>query len=349
MITLKQDLMFKKNLKLSRIFRSITSLGKPKGRIVILGSGWGGYKVLSGLDTKYHEVIVVSPRNHFVFTPLLASTAVGTLEFRAITEPVRRFRDKGITYYSSWCDKIDLNKKEVTCTTALVSKNETFKISFDKLIIAVGAYANTFNIPGVAENSYFLKEISEPNTSEQETINALNFAVVGGGPTGIEFSSELYDFVKEDLSRLYPNLMSKVQITVYDVADTILGGFQKELQEYTSKKFFREGIKIKTKTVIAKVEKNHLILKDGLCVPYGLLVWATGITATPLVRTLDLMEDKASRIITNNMLQVLDQNGKVLDNVFALGDCAAIKDNPLPATAQVGIKSSRRKIDNNIL
>jgi NADH dehydrogenase FAD-containing subunit len=221
-----------------------------------------------------------------------------------------------------------------------------------KLVITVGAYANTFNIPGVKEHALFLKEVkhamairqriiecfetaSEPGVSEQDQIDLLHFAIVGGGPTGIEFSAELHDFIMEDLARLYASLLNKVRITVFDNAPKILGGFDSALGEYASKKFARKGIDIRTNTKITQVEKNHLVLDNGTKVPFGTLVWATGITATPLVRALEVAKDKTSRIVTNEFLEVLDNNGNPIKDTYALGDCAAIKDNALPATAQV--------------
>lgn len=88
-----------------------TSSKKP--RVAILGAGWGGFTVAKGLKTKLFDVTVISPRNHFLFTPLLPSTAVGTLEYRCIQEPVRTL--KGVTYHQADCTGIDLANKKITC------------------------------------------------------------------------------------------------------------------------------------------------------------------------------------------------------------------------------------------
>ncbi|KAI8589730.1 NDE1, mitochondrial external NADH dehydrogenase [Geranomyces variabilis] len=331
--------------------RAVISIGKTGGRMVILGSGWGGLKVLSGIDTSAYEVIVLSPRNHFVFTPLLAGSAVGTLEFRNITEPVRRHNLQA-HYHQAWCQKIDLQKRELTCAPAL-PEMEPFKLTFDKLVIAVGAHSNTFNIPGVEQHGFFLKEIShaqrvrasliecferasEPNVTDEQQWKLLHFAVVGGGPTGIEFAAELHDFIKDDLRRLYPTLIDKAQITVFDVAEKILGSFDSELAAYATRKFAREGIKIRTRTFIQEVRKNTLVLKDtGEEIPFGVLVWATGLTATPLIKAVEATHSKSMRLMTDEYLRVLDKEGKAIEDVFACGDCAEIKYNLLPATAQV--------------
>lgn len=174
--------------------RSASTIKSPAGRVVVLGSGCGAYKTLLGLNAKQYDVVCVSPRNHFVFTPLLASTAVGTLEFRAITEPIRT---KTNTYYSAFCNSMNFERKEISCTEALDGRSKTFTTSYDHLVIAVGAHSNTFNIPGVKEHAMFLKEInharairrrilecfefaSEPNVSATEQADRLHFCIVVG-------------------------------------------------------------------------------------------------------------------------------------------------------------------------
>ncbi|KAG2175574.1 hypothetical protein INT43_001221 [Umbelopsis isabellina] len=307
------------------------------------------------LNRKDYEVLVVSPRNYFVFTPLLASTSVGTLEFRCITEPVRGY-SKNISFHQAWCDSIDLQNQVIRCTSN-VEGNEgvEFTLDYDKLVIGVGSYSQTFGIPGVKEHGLFLKDVndarlirsrvvscfeyaSRPGITDEEKANKLHFAVVGGGPTGIEFSAELYDFISSDMSRLYPQLMSQTRMTLYDVAPNILGSFDSQLSEYALKKFNRKGIQIKTKRHVLEVTKDNLIIDGEGKVPYGMLVWSTGLMQNPLIESItDLEKDKKSqRLLTDEKLHVLLKDSKVpLENVYALGDCATIDNLDLPATAQV--------------
>jgi len=204
-------------------------------RIVILGSGWAGYSLCRRLDHKKYQVVIVSPRSYFVFTPLLASTAVGTLEFRTALEPIRNRRNKA-SFVQGWGFDVDLYNKTVTIEEAIADPNQSlaltssrhegkdetqlqlekvsktrkgqlFDLQYDKLVIAVGAYLQTFNTPGVRENANFLKDVGDarkirkrllecfetaalPTTPNDIRKQLLHFAVVGGGPTGIEFSAE---------------------------------------------------------------------------------------------------------------------------------------------------------------
>ncbi|KAF9193936.1 hypothetical protein BGZ51_001629 [Haplosporangium sp. Z 767] len=347
--------------------RGIRSVGKSQGRVMILGSGWGGFKLLRDMNKDSYQVVAVSPRNHFLFTPLLASTSVGTLEFRCITEPVRGYT-RDVEYHQAWCDTIDFDQCKVDCTLNLstvpavhvsdsvkeASADDTkLHLDYDHLIIAVGSYSNTFHIPGVKEHAFFLKEVSdarkirtrvlecferaEMSRSDEERNALLHFAVVGGGPTGVEFSSELHDFIREDCSRLFPGLMTHVTLAVYDVAPTILASFDKSLSAYCMTKFKRSGIEVRTGTVVDKVEDGRMVLKDGKIIPFGCLVWSTGLTENPMTTSLEgkVMKSKSKRILTDSYLRVLDTEGKVIPNVYALGDCATIKDHELPQTAQV--------------
>ena len=124
---------------------------------MILGTGWGSYSVLRKANKMLFDVIVISPRNHFLFTPLLASTTVGTLEFRSIIEPVRNagFRDEH-HFHLSYASGLDMERQVVECTSSLDS-SRVYEVPYDLLVIGVGADCNDFNIPGVKEHAFFLK------------------------------------------------------------------------------------------------------------------------------------------------------------------------------------------------
>jgi NADH dehydrogenase FAD-containing subunit len=260
-------------------------------RVVILGSGWSGFTVARTLDPSKYQAVVVSPRSYFAFTPLLASTAVGTLEFRTALEPVRSRRTK-VDFFQGWADDVDFKNKTITIEEAVddptqgmalttdrhageskeqreaekkkdVEKGRMFDLTYDKLVVTVGCYSQTFGTPGVKEHAYFLKDVGDarkirnrllacfegaalPTTSDEMRRQLLNFAVVGGGPTGIEFSAELHDLINEDLAKIYPELIPYHKITVYDVAEKVLPMFDEKLAAYAMQKFKREGIDIKT-------------------------------------------------------------------------------------------------------
>ncbi|KAK9461279.1 uncharacterized protein V1516DRAFT_354365 [Lipomyces oligophaga] len=373
----------------------------PRKTLVILGSGWGGFNVLRNIDPHYYRCVVVSPRSYFVFTPLLASTAVGTLEFRLATVSIR---DKGLGWrkLEDWremakralsksaqpADKVITTKqahemhlpnlelvqgiatsldpvaKELVVAPRIMGVDPTnsFSIRYDKLVIAVGSYSQTFNIKGVKENAFFLKDVADARkirsrilerfeaanlfiVSEQEKRALLNFCIVGGGPTGVEFAAELHDLIHEDMQFLYPSLMPFVSITIFDVAEKILGSFDKSLGSYAEKYFGRQDITIRTRVSVTEVFPEHMTIRnpDGSIedVRYGLLVWSTGLAANPFVERIDgFVKDKRNNLLTNDTLNPFRKTssgdiGAPDEDVYALGDCAQIDRNRLPATAQV--------------
>jgi len=113
-----------------------------KPRVLILGSGWAGFTLARRLNKDLFDVRIVSPANHFLFTPLLPSTAGGTLEFRAIQEPVRTIKGLG-HYYQAKARDIDVNNQIVTCEDSY--KGVKFDVAYDYLVMAAGMKSNTFN------------------------------------------------------------------------------------------------------------------------------------------------------------------------------------------------------------
>jgi hypothetical protein len=200
-----------------------------KERIVILGTGWGGASFLKAIDADRYDVTVISPRNHFVFTPMLAGASVGTVEYRSICEPIREMNRRA-KYLEAKAVKIDPNAQTIACDSVVCEGNncrvQEFSVSYDRLIMTVGAQTNTFGIPGVLERCNFLKTVEDarriksaivncferaslPGLTEEERIRDLTFAVIGAGPTGIEYAAELRDFVEQDGPKVSISLLVK--------------------------------------------------------------------------------------------------------------------------------------------
>jgi NADH:ubiquinone reductase (non-electrogenic) len=319
-------------------------------RLVVLGTGFGGFSLLKELKKGIFSVSVVSPRNHFLFTPLLPSTTVGTLEFRSIIEPVRKAVPQ-IQYIQANCTRVDPQGKTIVGVGFL--DGHTFTLPYDILVIAVGAVNNTFNIPGVEQHALFLKELidartirqriidcferaAQPSLSDDQRKRLLQFIVVGGGPTGVEFAAELHDFVAEDLRKPYTFLMPHVKIVLLEAGASILTTFDKVLSEYTASLFRRQHIEVRTHSPVTEVKPEAIVLKDGTSLPYGLIVWSTGIGPTPLVQSLPFPKDQANRLLTDEWFRI-----KATNDIYALGDCATFETRDFPATSQVAQQQGR--------
>lgn len=322
---------------------------QKKKKVVVLGTGWAGTSFLKNLKDPSYEVQVVSPRNYFAFTPLLPSVTCGTVEARSIVEPVRNIvKKKGldVQFREAECLKIDAVNKKVYCRSNPdnnLGGEENFTVDYDYLVIAMGARSNTFNTPGVVENCHFLKEVEDaqkirrtvidcfekatlPSISEEERKRILHFVVVGGGPTGVEFAAELHDFVTEDLAKLYPCAKDDVKITLLEAADHILNMFDKRITAFAEEKFQRDGIDLKTGSMVVKVTDSEISTKEratgeNRSIPYGMVVWSTGIGTRPVVMDFMKQIGQGNRraLATDEWLRV-----EGCDNIYALGDCATI-------------------------
>ncbi|SPQ95654.1 unnamed protein product (mitochondrion) [Plasmodiophora brassicae] len=327
-------------------------------RLVVVGTGWAGFRFVRDVLRSAYDVVVISPRDHFVFTPLLASTTIGSLEFRAIIEPVRIVGD--LRFYEAEVTGVDPAEKTVRCVDSTrVFDNEeqsrSFTVPYDYLVLAAGAKSQTFGVPGVYEHAMFLKNIADarrirqrimhclqracqPQVGDEERRELLSFVVVGGGPTSVEFAAELYDFVTEDVGRWYGrDIVDSIRITVLEAGRTILGSFDRALSEYTVRLFQARDIEVRTGVAVKQVTKRGVELGDGSVVPSNLVVWSTGVAAIPLIQSLNWEHDKRSgRLLVSEYLSVPSAPG-----VYALGDCAVNEKEPLPCTAQVAQQQAK--------
>lgn len=174
---------------------------------------------------------MISPTNYFLFTPLLPSVTVGTLNARSILEPTRfltRHLKREVQVIEGEVTSVEPAKKTIRFTDNSPIKGavSASEMSYDYLVYSPGAENNTFGIPGVREHACFLKEIGDAKKvrnrlmdcvetatfagqTQEEIDRLLSFVVVGGGPTGVEYAGELHDFVKDDLLNWYPELQDR--------------------------------------------------------------------------------------------------------------------------------------------
>lgn len=361
--------------------------GQKKKTLVILGSGWGSISLLKNLDTTLYNVVVVSPRNYFLFTPLLPSCPTGTVELRSIIEPVRSITRRApgeVIYLEAEATNIDPvnNKVTIKQSTTVHSGHSgkdtssakstvaeytgvdeiTTSLNYDYLVVGVGAQPSTFGIPGVAEHSTFLKEVSDSITirkrlmdvieaanilpkGDSERKRLLSIVVCGGGPTGVEVAGEIQDYIDQDLKKWMPEVAGEIKVTLVEALPNVLNMFNKKLVDYTKQVFQDTNIDLKTNTMVKQVNDKNVVAqvkdKDGstliIDIPYGMLIWATGNAPRDITRKLTTQIDEQK----NARRGLLVDDRLLLDgssNIFALGDCTFTKYAP---TAQVAFQEGQ--------
>ncbi|MAD24485.1 MAG: hypothetical protein CMO44_09975 [Verrucomicrobiales bacterium] len=252
-----------------------------KQRVVVLGTGWGGNRLARTLCKDQYDVTVISPSNHFLVTPLLPQTAVGTLEFRNVQEPARSI--KGVDFFQAKAQSVDLTRQVLSCEECIadehaVTERHQFQLPFDVLIIATGCKTDTFNTPGVAEAEgrevHFLKHIKHargirlrmlecferaamPGVSDAERDRLLSFVVVGGGPTSCEFTAELHDFLASDAGKwAYPELMKHVSVTLVEAGPQLMPAFDTALVSHMMEQLKERDVTVRIGTRVKALEKD---------------------------------------------------------------------------------------------
>ncbi|GAW80214.1 type II NADH:ubiquinone oxidoreductase [Plasmodium gonderi] len=320
-----------------------------KDKIVILGSGWGGIHFLLNIDFRKYDITLISPRNYFTFTPLLPCLCSGTLSTNACTEKVSKFLKKnGLSgsYLQLECTDIEPTEKFITCKD---NNNKEVKIEYDYLIISVGAKTNSFNIKGVDKYAFFVKDIqgvlqirekflkiletcSMSNFSDEEIRKLLHVVVVGGGPTGVEVAGEFADFIHKDVKKKYKNIYPFISVSIVEGGNNLLPTFTQNISDFTKKTFQNLNINVQTNYYVREVDENNIYIQSsvnknekGKKVPYGMLIWASGLAQTSLIMN---FLKKIPEQVNNKILNVNAQLAVIgikENNIYAIGDCKKIQ------------------------
>ncbi|KAF2268826.1 hypothetical protein CC78DRAFT_488248 [Lojkania enalia] len=327
---------------------------KHKPKLVILGTGWGSVAMLKQLNIGDYHVTVVSPSNHFLFTPMLPSATVGTLELRSLVEPIRRIVKRVYGHFlKAKAEDVEFSEKLVECSAVGPrGQEERFYLPYDKLVIGVGSVTNPHGVHGL-EYCHFLKDISDarlirnsvirnlenaclPTTTDEERRRLLSFVVCGGGPTGVEFAAELYDMLNEDLALHFPKILrNEISVHVIQSRGHILNTYDEALSKYAEKRFAHDSVDVQTNARVKQVlpdrilfsqkdESGQITTKE---IPMGFCLWSTGVSQTDFCKKLSAKlegQNNKHALETDTHLRL---SGAPLGDVYAIGDCSTVQNN----------------------
>merc|ERR1712000_663074 len=328
---------------------------KDKPKLVILGGGWGGVALLKDLNPDEYHVTVISPTNYFLFTPMLPSATVGTLELRSLVEPIRRIISRVNGHFiRAKAEDVEFSEKLVeVAQNNPEGKEVRFYVPYDKLVVATGSTTNPHGVKGL-EHAFFLKNIDDargirnrvihnfelaclPTTSDEERKRLLSFVVSGGGPTGVEFAAELYDLLNEDLSRHFPRLLrNEISVHIIQSRSHILNTYDETVSKYAEDRFARDQVDVMTNARVKEVQPDKIIFTqkqpDGSLqtkeLPTGFCLWSTGVAPAAISKTLaeKLGDHQNNRhaLETDTHLRLA---GAPLGDVYAIGDCSTVQNN----------------------
>lgn len=333
-----------------------------KTRVLVLGGGFAGVEAARYLDRTAAkqsdvEVTLVSRDNFSLFTPMLHEVVASDLEPADICNPLRKLLRR-VTVLSGDVKTIDLAARRVTISYGI--RVLTRELPFDYLVLALGSETNYFGIPGVAEHALGIKTLSdavmlragviamleaasvEPHVGRQKRM--LTFVVVGGGFAGVETVGAINDLARESLrhyGRIDPN---EVRVLLIHGDPVILPELGQALGLYAQEQLRKRQVEIKLKTKVIAYADGMVRCDDGEAVPADMLVWAGGVSPSPILKDMPL-ELLRGRVLVDSTLEVPRFPG-----VWAVGDCAAIIDPiskaPYPPTAQHAVREGRRAAQN---
>ena len=325
-------------------------MAEPK-HVVILGAGFGGIGALKKLRDANVRITIVDKRDYHTFQPLLYQVATDELGPTDVGFPIRELLHghKNITYHQAVVKSVDLAQKQVVM-------DGVAPIPYDYLVLALGAMVNFFGTPGADQYALPLYTMDDAIRLKEHILKtfeavdknpalmddgALNFCVVGGGPTGVELAGALVELYRAELKEDYPNLPVDVgQVLLYEHSPQLLGTFAPKLESYARKALEERGVKVHTGTGVAKIGPASIDLSTGATVKTHTTVWAAGLQANPIVSSLGVELVHGGRIPVGPDLQVKDHPG-----VFAIGDIAAMTDGKtgkvLPGLGSTALQAGR--------
>ncbi len=318
--------------------------------VVIIGGGFAGVAVARGLANQDVRVTIVDKHNFHTFLPLLYQVATAGLEPADVAYPIR-------TIFGH-ADNIGFRHAKVSLVDharSLVVLEDHSELTFDHLVVATGATAAYFGIPGASKYAMPLYSLADARKLRNRLLLALeradvlaeqspvtlNFVVVGGGPTGVETSGALSELIRIAIKRDGLRLdAAKVRVLLVDLAPRLLTAFPESASRYAKRELEQIGVEIDLGRSVIEVEEHAIRFSDGERIETAAVVWAAGVTASgTLAHDLQASPGPGGRARVTGDLRLVESS-----NVWAVGDAAAV---PMDATqfcpqlAPVAIQSGR--------
>lgn len=327
-------------------------------RVLVLGGGFAGVTTALELARRCGgllpvHVTLVSDRNFFLFTPMLAEAATGAVETRHVLYPIRPLASAaGVEFGEMSVEGIDLARRRVAVRHHRSPVRQ--EVQYDRLVLALGATPNVAMAPGAAEHALAFKGAGDAVVIRNRVIDLfeaaaltddpwtrrrlLTFVVVGAGHAGTELAAALEELTRGILLRHYPSI-PRDAVRLVLVGSAVLPQTATNLAAYTKEQLLRRGIELETSRA-TRVSAEGLELQDGRLIPSQCVIWTAGNRVSPVVAALGLPQAKDGRLLVSEFFEVQGAPG-----VYALGDNAAQTDphtgQPYVATAQVAVRQAR--------
>jgi NADH dehydrogenase len=317
--------------------------------VVIIGGGFGGLSAARALRRAPVRVTLLDRRNHHLFQPLLYQVATATLSPNDIASPIRWIlrNAANLRVLMGEAARVDVAARTVHLTDGAT-------LEYDYLIVATGASHSYFGRDEWARFAPGLKTLEDAleirrriliafERAERETDPArrrelLTFVLVGGGPTGVELAGTLADIARQTLRDEFRSIDTKeTRIVLVEAGKTILQAFPEKLRAAARRSLARLGVDVREGLAVTDIDEHGVWLGDERLAAATVL-WAAGVAASPLVRTLGTPVDRAGRAQVEPDMSLPGR-----PEVFVVGDAAAAvraDGTPLPGVAQPAMQAA---------
>ena len=317
-------------------------------RVVVIGGGFGGLAAARALRKAPVDVTLLDRRNHHLFQPLLYQVATATLNPSDIAMPIRHIlrRQKNATVLMAEAVAIDAPNKKVRLADG--------ELTYDYLLIATGATHSYFGHDDWAPYAAGLKTIedalemrrriliayerAERETDPERQREWMTFVIVGGGPTGVELAGALAEISRHALARDFRSIdPTKARILLLEGGPRILPPFPPELSEKARDQLVHLGVEVRTGAQATAIDDGGVSIGSER-VAARTVLWAAGVAASPLARSLGVPLDRAGRVLVTPELTVPGH-----PEIFVIGDLASLQQDgkPLPGVAPVAMQQGR--------
>jgi NADH dehydrogenase len=324
-------------------------MAPARPRVLVIGGGCAGVGAAQKLEEADAEVVLVDRHDYHTFQPLLYQLATGLIETTAVGHSLRDLleRQGNTSVHKATVSAVDLDAREVRF-------DELPPMTYDYLVLALGAEVNFFGADGAAEHSYPMYtlpnavrlkdhllerwEAAERDPSLVED-GALTIVIVGGGPTGVETAGAVAELYRADLAKDYPDLpQAEARVILVEAGPELFAMFKPKLREYTAKALADRTVEVRTGAMVSSISPTRVTLKSGEELKTHTLVWGAGLQGNRLVQTLGTELQRGNRLGVGADLTLPDH-----PEVYALGDIAAITDakteQSLPQLGSVALQS----------
>ena len=328
-------------------------------RVVVVGGGLGGLKLVSSLRDTDFQVVLVDKNNYNQFPPLIYQVASAGLEPSNISFPFRRLFQGWKDFFFRMAEVQHIDTEEKAIKTSIGT------IHYDDLVLAAGATTNFFGNKNIEASALPMKSVSESmrlrNTILQNLERAetednearkqalMNIAIVGGGPSGVEIAGVLAEMKQTILPRDYPDLdTSCMHIYLINATPRLLGAMSERSSREAEKALKELGVEVMTNCMVTDYVDKELVLKDGQRISAETVIWVSGIKANNIDGIPTESIGHAGRILVDRFNRV-----KGLKDVYAIGDQCIVEGDEAypyghPQLAQVAIQQAKTLAKNLI-